>query len=82
MKDSLEFKRRNAWLEREREDIERVSEEYMRFIDGNRTVRRTVEYFVEEAKNFGFTEWNENKKSGKFYVVNKGKSVGDRKSVV
>ncbi len=76
MKDSLEFKRRNTWLERERGDIERVSEEYMRFIDGNRTVRRTVEYFIEEAKNFGFTEWNENKKSGKFYVVNKGKSVG------
>jgi len=68
----LTFHPENVWKKRDREEIERFSKEYSKFLTESKTERLVVKNLVSEAIKHGFSD---DISSEKFYVVNKDKTV-------
>ncbi|MDE5863586.1 MAG: aminopeptidase [Lachnospiraceae bacterium] len=79
------MERKNAWKDydkKELKELEKLSKEYRKFLDQGKTERECVKYIVELAKDAGYVDFEEIKKSGKklkagdkVYAVNMKKAI-------
>ncbi len=79
------MERKNAWKsyeEKEVKELETLCEEYRRFLDQGKTERECVKYIVTMAKQYGYEDLEEVRKSGrtlktgdKVYAVNMKKAI-------
>lgn len=79
------MERRNAWKDydkKEVKELEKLCKEYRKFLDNGKTERECVKYIVELAKEAGYEDFEEVKKSGrklktgdKVYAVNMKKAI-------
>lgn len=66
------FNPENVWEKRNREEIEKFSKEYSKFLTESNTERLVVKNLVSEAVKYGFSN---DILDEKFYVINKDKAV-------
>ena len=80
----MEYKRKNVWLnidDKQKEDLENISKDYIKFLDTARTERLAVKEIVKRAKEAGFKNLDEKIEEGslnpgdKVYAINKDKGV-------
>ena len=79
------MERKNAWKEYDKKDtkeLEALCKEYRKFLNHGKTERECVKYIVELAKEAGYQDLNDIKKSGrmlksgdKVYAVNMKKAI-------
>ena len=79
------MERKNAWKEYDKKDtkeLEALCKEYRKFLNHGKTERECVKYIVELAKDAGYQNLNDIKKSGKklkcgdkIYAVNMKKAI-------
>ncbi|MGQ9856769.1 MAG: aminopeptidase [Fervidobacterium sp.] len=65
-----------VWKKRTREEIERFSDDYKKFIDFAKTERLAIEYFEKLLRQNGYVSIDEaNGNSDKVFYINRGKSL-------
>lgn len=79
------MERKNAWKDydkKELKELEKLSKEYRKFLDQGKTERECVKYIVKLAKDAGYVDFEEIKKSkkklrtgDKVYAVNMKKAI-------
>ena len=81
LKDSLLYKKKNAFEVMSKEEIERsvaFAAEYAEFLDNSKTEREAVKYTVSYLESKGFMEYRLGDKvvrGGKYYLSNRAKSL-------